>query len=606
MKDKEKKSDKRLFDRVLPYLKKNLKYILLGILVLIIVDAVQLLIPKVIQTAIDSLGVEGVTQKHLAGYMFLIFLMAGIIAIMRYFWRILIIGNSFDIERGLRQDLYEHLIRLSQNFLNRAKIGDLMAHSTNDMRAIRMLFGMGFVVAADIMIMTLATILFMGSINIRLTLYAIIPLPALSFAIIIFGRKIHRQFDRVQRTFSELSGMVQESISGIRVVKVFGQEKPELEKMNVFSSDYRENSIKMAKIQGFFQPFNAFIIGVSMIIVLVFGGRATISNEISIGEFVAFNAYLGMLIWPMIAIGWIVSLYQMGTASLKRVNRILDIEPEIVDDNANESIKELKGDIEVKNLTFRYLAAENENDELNPDHEKPADGELVFEDISFSLEAGKTLAIVGRTGCGKSTVVDLLTRFYNPPQNSIFIDGHELYTIPLKVLRESIVVVPQDIFLFSNTIANNIRFGKSDATLEEVEEAARIAQIHTEIAELDRGFDTIIGERGVTLSGGQKQRIAIARAILANPNILILDDSLSAVDTKTEKKLLHHMVEFRKERTTIIIAHRISSLQHSDKIIVLDDRTIIESGTHYELLKKKGLYWDLYQKQKIQERIEKR
>ena len=606
MKKIEKTRDKRLFDRVLPYLKRNLKYILLGILVLIIVDAVQLLIPKVIQTAIDSLGVEGVTQKHLAGYMFLIFLMAGIIAIMRYFWRILIIGNSFDIERGLRQDLYEHLIKLSQNFFNRARIGDLMAHSTNDMRAIRMLFGMGFVVAADIIIMTLATILFMGSINIRLTFYAIIPLPALSFAIFFFGKKLHRQFAKVQETFSDLSGMVQESISGIRVVKVFDQEKPELAKLNVFSGDYRDKSVKMAKIEGFFHPFNAFIIGLSMIIVLVFGGRATINNEISIGEFVAFNAYLGMLIWPMIAIGWIVSLYQRGTASLKRINRILDIQEEIVDVDTDETITELKGDIEVKNLTFRYLANEDKEQKLKPIQETQDDGELIFEDISFDLRAGNTLAIVGRTGCGKSTVIDLLTRFYNPPRNSIYIDGHELYSIPLKVLRESIVVVPQDIFLFSNTIANNIRFGKSDATMEEVEQAARMAQIYNEIAELDRGFDTIIGERGVTLSGGQKQRIAIARAILADPNILILDDSLSAVDTKTEKKLLDHMIELRKERTTIIIAHRISSLQHSDKIIVLDEGKIIESGSHYELLKKKGLYWDLYQKQKIQERIEKR
>jgi len=430
--------------------------------------------------------------------------------------------------------------------------------------------------------------------------------PALSFAIFFFGKKLHRQFAKVQETFSDLSGMVQESISGIRVVKVFDQEKPELEKLNVFSGDYRDKSVKMAKIEGFFHPFNAFIIGLSMIIVLVFGGRATINNEISIGEFVAFNAYLGMLIWPMIAIGWIVSLYQRGTASLKRINRILDIQEEIVDVDTDETITELKGDIEVKNLTFRYLANEDKKQKLKPIQETQDDGELIFEDISFDLKAGNTLAIVGRTGCGKSTVIDLLTRFYNPPRNSIYIDGHELYSIPLKVLRESIVVVPQDIFLFSNTIANNIRFGKSDATMEEVEQAARMAQIYNEIAELDRGFDTIIGERGVTLSGGQKQRIAIARAILADPNILILDDSLSAVDTKTEKKLLDHMIELRKERTTIIIAHRISSLQHSDKIIVLDEGKIIESGSHYELLKKKGLYWDLYQKQKIQERIEKR
>ncbi len=604
---------RRLFDRVLPYLKKHLKYLILGVIVLIIVDAVQLLIPKVMQSAIDNIGSEGFTQKHLAGYMLLIFLMSGIIAIMRYYWRILIIGTSWIIERGLRQNFYDHLIKLGQNFFNRARIGDLMAHSTNDMNAVRMLFGMGFVAAADIVIMTLASIIFMITINLRLTILAIIPLPILSFAIAYFGRKMHRQFARVQTSFSNLSGMVQESISGIRVVKVFGQEKPELQKMNDFSYVYQQNNVKMAKLTGLFHPFNGFIISISMIIVLVFGGRATIRNEISIGEFIAFHAYLGMLVWPMIAIGWIVELYQRGTASLKRINKILDTPSEIVDENVDESINTLKGNIEVKNLSFAY-SGEQRIEEPNqvtrqfsktniPEVTIP---ELVFDDISFSLKANQTLAIVGRTGCGKSTIVDLLTRIYNPPRNRIYIDGHEIYSIPLDVLRQSVIVVPQDIFLFSDSIANNIHFGMPDGTQEEVEKAARIAQIYDEIMEFEKGFETIIGERGVTLSGGQKQRIAIARAILANPNILILDDSLSAVDTKTEKNLLKRLIELRKERTTIIIAHRISSLRHADQIIVLDDKKIVESGSHYELLKKKGLYWDLYQKQKIKERIEER
>lgn len=593
-------SFKKLFARVLPYLKKNFKYLLIGVLVLVVVDAVQLLIPKVMQVAIDNLGVEGFTQRHLAFYMLLIFLMSGVIALMRYYWRVLIIGTSWLIERGMRQDLYEHLIKLAQNFFNKAKIGDLMAHSTNDMNAIRMLFGIGFVVAADIIIMTLATIVFMITINLRLTLYAIIPLPILSFAISYFGRKMHRQFAKVQASFSALSGMIQESISGIRVVKVFGQEKPELDKMNSFSHDYRENNVNMAKLQGLFHPFLGFVISISMIIVLVFGGRATIRNEISIGEFVAFHAYLGMLVWPMIAIGWIVGLYQMGTASLKRVNKLLDTEPEIIDGEVDKNIRALKGNIEVKNLTFSYSSNILDSKEGT---ENPT---LVFDNISFSIQQGQTLAIVGKTGCGKSTLIDLLTRMYNPPRDTVYIDDHELYTIPLQVLRSSLIVVPQDIFLFSDTIANNIRFSNPDASKEEVENAAKIAQIYDEIAEIEMGFDTIIGERGVTLSGGQKQRIAIARAILANPNILILDDSLSAVDTKTEKGLLDHLIELRRDRTTIVIAHRISSLQHANKIIVLDNHRIAETGTHYDLLKLKGLYWDLYQKQKIKERIEKR
>ncbi len=600
MVNKKKKNESRLFDRVLPYIKKNIKYLILGVLVLVIVDGVQLLIPRVIQIAIDNLGVESFTQRHLAGYMLLIFLMSGVIAIMRYFWRVLIIGTSWIIEKALRQDFYEHLIKLSQNFFNRAKIGDLMAHSTNDINAVRMLFGIGFVVAADIIIMTLATIVFMITINVRLTIYAIIPLPILSFAISYFGRKMHRRFTKVQSSFSALSGMVQESVSGIRVVKGFGQEKPERMKMNDYSYDYQENNVEMAKLTGLFHPFLAFIIGISMIIVLIFGGRETIMNEITIGEFVAFHAYLSMLVWPMIAIGWIVQLYQSGTASLKRLNKILDTEPEIVDDETvDNSITVLKGDIEVKELTFRYPSSDKESGSHD-------ESELIFDNISFSLKRYHTLAIVGRTGCGKSTIVDLMTRIYNPPRNTIFIDNYEIYRIPLQVLRDNLVVVPQEIFLFSDTIANNIRFTNSQVTREEVEGAARTAQIDKEIAEFDYGYDTIIGERGVTLSGGQKQRLAIARAIIANPNILILDDSLSAVDTKTEKNLLDHLIELRKQRTTIIIAHRISSLQHANKIIVIDNMKIAESGSHYELLKKRNIYWDLYQKQKIKERIEKR
>lgn len=580
----------KLFERITPYLKQNIKSIIFGILVLLVVDAIQMAIPMVMRTAIDRIGTPGFTQSKLAMYSVAILIMSGFIALMRYFWRILIIGTSWKIERGLRQDFYQHLIKLSQNFFNKSKIGDLMAHSTNDMNAIRMLFGIGLVAAADIIIMMLATIAFMLTINVRLTLYAVIPMPILSLAISYFGRRIHKQFTRVQRKFSELSGMVQESLSGIRVVKAFNQEEPELDKMNKFSEEYLVDNVKMAKLSGLFRPFLAFIVGVSMVIVLVFGGIATINKEITIGEFVAFNAYLGMLVWPMIAIGWIVELYQRGTASLKRINNIFAIEPEIVDDANTEDIDDLKGSIEVRNLSFRYSS----------------DDELIFDKISFKLEESHTLAIVGRTGCGKSTLIDLLTRVYNPPRDTIFIDGHEIYKIPLQTLRKSLIAVPQDIFLFSDTIANNIKFGASDATREDVYRVAKLAQIYDELIGLEKGFDTIIGERGVTLSGGQKQRIAIARAILTDPAILIMDDSLSAVDTKTEKSILSHLIEQRKNKTTIIIAHRISSLQHAEEIIVLDKGKIAERGTHIELLKQRGIYYDLFQKQKLKERIEGR
>jgi len=419
-------------------------------------------------------------------------------------------------------------------------------------------------------------------------MFAIIPLPILSLAISYFGKKMHKTFAKVQGSFAAMSGAVQESISGIRVVKAFGQEEPEIKKVDDFSLDYVKQNISMAKLSGFFQPLMGYVISFSMIIAMVLGGRAAINEEITIGGFIAFFSYLGMLVWPMIAIGWIVDMYQRGTASLKRLNEIFELNPEINDDKADFSITEIKGKMELKNLTFRY------REEL-PD---------IFTDVSTSVPEGNTLAIVGPTGCGKTTFIDLLSRVYNPLENTIFIDGHDIYAIPLKVLRRDMVMVPQDIFLFSDTITNNIRLGNPNATLDEVYDAAKAAQIFDEIKDFEKGFDTIIGERGITLSGGQKQRVAIARALLTQPNILILDDALSAVDTKTESYLLERLIELRKGLTTIIIAHRISSLQHADRIIVLADGRIIESGTHEQLIALNGLYNDLVEKQKIRARLE--
>lgn len=578
----------KTFSRVIPYLKKSYKKIIWGIVMLILVDVVQLAIPKIMQYAIDHIQNRTIDSTGLFYIGLILFGMALCIMALRYFWRVLIIGNSFTIERSLRQDFYDHLLLQSPNFFNKAKTGDLMAYATNDLNAVRMLFGMGFIAASDIILMTIASFSFMASINFRLTIYAIIPLPILSFTISFFGRKMHKMFARVQGAFAAMSGAVQESISGIRVVKAFGQEEAEIRKVDVFSLDYVKQNISMAKLAGVFHPFMGYVISFSMILTLVLGGRAAINEEITIGGFIAFFSYLGMLVWPMIAIGWIVDMYQRGTASLKRLNEIFVLNPEINDDKADDSITEIKGKIEIRNLTFRY------REEL-PD---------IFTDVSTSVPQGNTLAIVGPTGCGKTTFIDLLSRVYNPPENTIFIDDNEIYKIPLKVLRRDMVMVPQDIFLFSDTIANNIRLGNPNATMEDVYEAARAAQIYDEIKDFDKGFETIIGERGITLSGGQKQRVAIARALLTNPNILILDDALSAVDTKTESFLLERLIELRKGLTTIIIAHRISSLHHADNIIVLADGKIIESGTHRQLVALDGLYNDLVEKQKIRARLE--
>jgi len=578
----------RTFDAILPYIRKSYKQIIGGIIMLILVDVVQLAMPKVLQYAIDHLQARTIDQHGLVWVGLIIFGLAIAVMVLRYFWRILIIGNSHRIDRYLRQDYYDHLLTLSQNFFNRSKTGDLMAYATNDLNAVRMLFGMGLIAAMDIVLMTVASFSFMVSINWRLTLLAIIPMPFLTLTIRHFGKKMHKRFGAVQESFATLSGRVQESISGIRIVKAFSQEKTELNKMDEVSHDFVRQNIALAKIAGVFHPFMGFVISISMIITLYFGGRSAIRGEISIGGFIAFFQYLGMLVWPMIAIGWIVDMYQRGTASLKRLNTIFEQQPEIDDRQADNTIKAIKGAITIKDLTFSYGES------------LPA----IFKGISASIDAGKTLAIVGPTGCGKTSLIELLVRIYNPPQDSIFIDGLEVHSIPLQVLRRDMVLVPQDIFLFSDSIANNIRLGNPETSIEAVFEAAKVAQVYDEIMDFDNKFDTLVGERGITLSGGQKQRVAIARALLTNPQILILDDALSAVDTKTERHILERLIDLRKGKTTLIIAHRISSIQHADKIIVLGDGIIAERGNHAALLVMGGLYRDLYEKQRIRARLE--
>lgn len=578
----------RTFDSILPYLRKSYGRIIGGIIMLILVDLIQLIMPKVMQYAIDSLQMRTIDQKGL--FWIALLIVAGALAIMalRYFWRILIIGNSFRIERQLRQDFYDHLMGLSQNFFNKSQTGNLMAYATNDLNAVRMLFGMGLIAAMDIVLMTAASFSFMGTINWKLTALAVIPMPLLPLAMGTFGKKMHTTFRKVQASFASMSGSIQESVSGIRVVKAFAQEESELAKIDDVSLNFVKQNISLAKIAGIFHPFMNFVISISVIATLYFGGRAAIRGEITIGEFIAFFQYLNMLVWPMIAIGWIVDMYQRGTASLQRLNEIFVLKPEITDADADFSITELQGSIEFRNLSFRY------------------GGKLpwVLKDISAGVDCGETLAIVGPTGCGKTTLIELISRIYEPPEGSILIDGIPVHKIPLKTLRQDIVLVPQDIFLFSESLADNIRLADANAPMEKVYEAARIAQVYDEIMDFEHKFDTVVGERGITLSGGQKQRVAIARALLTDPKVLILDDALSAVDTKTERFILESLIEARRGKTTIIIAHRISSIQHADKIIVLGQGDLLEKGNHASLMAQKGLYYDLYEKQRIRARLE--
>ncbi|RLC52684.1 MAG: ABC transporter ATP-binding protein [Candidatus Cloacimonadota bacterium] len=577
----------KTFEKVIPFIKKNLYKLIIGVILIMVIDAGQLYTIKIMQKAIDNLNQTGFTHQMLLNAALLIIGITIFITILRYFWRLAFVGTAWSMDRDLRQMYYNHLMKLSANFYNKAKTGDLMAYATNDMNAVRMLLAFGFVIGADIIVIAIASLFFMVDISLKLTLLAILPMPFLSFIIMYFGKKIHTRFRQVQKTFATMSGIVQESISGIRVVKAFVQEEAELEKMSKSAKDYVDENIGLVKIFALFHPAMFLLINICMGIVLIFGGQSAILHDITMGEFVAFFQYLGMLVWPMIAIGWIVNMFQRGTASLKRLNSIFGVEPEIVDNNIDPDITELAGKISFKNLKFKY-------NEESPD---------IFKDISFEIDAGKTLAIVGRTGCGKTTVIDLLSRVYNPPPNSIYLDEHEIYKVPLNTLRSNMVMVPQEIFLFSDTVANNISLGKNEATREDIEEVTKKAQVYDSIVEFENGFDTVIGERGVTLSGGQKQRLAIARALLTDPKILILDDALSAVDTKTEKSILDDLIKMRKNKTTIIISHRISSIQHADKIIVLNDGKIEEEGNHKQLLMNNGIYADIFEKQQIEEKL---
>lgn len=462
-----------------------------------------------------------------------------------------------------------------------------MAHATNDINAVRMALGPGIIMSVDASFLAISIILIMiFTIDPKLTILALLPLPVIALIVTRFGKVIHSRFLKVQEAFSSLTDKVQESISGIRVIKAFVQEKEEIENFRKENLKNFKANMDMIKIWGLFDPTVQFLAALSFTIALLHGGIQVIKGIITLGDFVAFTSYLGMLIWPMMAFGWVINIFQRGSASMERLNIIFSEVPEITDNYADPNITTIEGNIEIRNLTFSYKKG------LPP----------VLKNINISLPKGKTLAIIGKTGSGKSTLVNLLARLYKVPQDTIFIDGHDINEIPLKVLRQSIGFVPQDNFIFSDTIANNIAFVKEES-LEKIQEFATMADVHKDIMDFPQQYQTIVGERGVTLSGGQKQRIAIARALIKEPKILILDDSLSAVDTNTEETILNNLREYMKNRTTIIVSHRISTIKNADEIIVLDNGEIVERGTHEELIKLKGLYNSIYEKQQMENAI---
>lgn len=579
----EKTEGLKAFRTLIPYIKRYKGRLMLGLLALLVVDLAQLIIPQLIRRAINGMAQRGFVISYLLKFGILIVLIAIGIAIFRYFWRRHIGGTAMKIEELLRNRFLSHLQTLSFNFFNRHRVGDLMAHATNDMLAVRRAMLPGIVILTDIFILGIFALAFMIGISPYLTLLAIAPLPVLAVIVARFSSLIHNRFERVQAAFSDLTAKVSESLSGIRVIKAYTQEKGEMEHFERVSDDYVRKNISLIKIWGFFGPFIMLFSNFSMFIVLLLGGYRVILAQLTIGDFVAFQAYLWILIWPMIAIGWVINLLQRGAASMGRINRLLEERPEIETSASAVEIKEIRGDISFKNLSFSY------------NHKR------VLKDISFEVHRGKVLGIIGPVGCGKSTLVSLIPRLYNPPEGTLFLDRRDIRDIPLDRLRRAIGFVPQDTFLFSTSIRENISFGREEIPLSEIEEAARIAGIYKEIEEFPQGFDTVIGEKGITLSGGQKQRIAIARAILIDPKILILDDALSSVDVDTELEILRNLRDFMRDRSVIIISQRPKSISFADEILVMEDGKIRERGEHKELLKKEGIYTYLWKLQGLEE-----
>ncbi len=564
---------------------------LLGILALYLVDQVNVYIPEFTGNIIDGLKDGSLNMQGAMKIVFTIALMGLGIAVGRFGWRFFIFGAARSIEREMRGDMYGHLSTLSMRYFNQHKTGDLMAHFTNDLMSVRMLLGMTVITAFDATVMLVLVLWSMVRyVSPKLTVVAVIPLLVITVGDFFYGKMMHKRFRQKQEAFSHLTDQVQETISGIRVIKAFVQERKELYAFAKTTEFTKGKNLNVVRLQALMMPVMDLIIGTSTLLTLLYGGYLAIQGEITVGQFVAFNSYVSMLVWPMMAVGECITSISQGLASLGRIIGIFDEEPEIVDGpRTNHAVTALKGEIRLNKLTFAY-----------PDMPQVK----VLQDVSVTVKPGQTLAILGRTGSGKSTIPSLLVRLYDVEDGMISIDGCDLKTIPLGVLRESIACVPQDNFLFSDTLQSNIAFGSADKTLASVEHAAKLACIHDNIALFPEQYQTVVGERGVTLSGGQKQRSSIARALMKDAPILILDDALSAVDTDTERKILDNLRTLRGgDRTTIIVAHRISTIQDADHILVLDDGAVAEYGTHEELLQNGGLYKSLFDKQQLEKQL---
>ncbi len=567
-----------------PYLKKYRSAYIWGGLCVLLMNGTWVLFPLVIRHAINDLW-QGVTLHKLWTVSLLLLLVAVVKGIFQFLTRWIVIGASREIEFDLRNDLFKHLEGLSYSFYQRTRTGDIMARATNDLNAVRMLLGPAIMYSANTIVFTAGALIFMFSISPRLTLYAFLPLPVVSIVIQYFGRRIHERFERIQAMFSDISARAQENFSGVRVIRAYGQEKAEIAGFETSNREYIARSLKLVRLMGMLWPTLETMLGLAIVLVLWLGGREVLQHRINVGDFVAFNTYMVQLTWPVIALGWVINIFQRGTASLERIYQLMTEKAEIVDAPGVSAKAEPQGELEFRNLSFSY------------------NGTSVLHDINLRIPAGSSLAIVGPTGSGKTTLVSLIPRIYDAEPGTVLIDGRPIREYPLATLRHNIGFVPQETFLFSETIRENIAFGVQKASDEKVQWAAEAANIASEIKSFPEQYKTLVGERGITLSGGQKQRTAIARALIRNPRILILDDALSSVDTQTEDKILNHLREVMQGRTTIFISHRVSTVRNADRIAVLHGGRIVELGTHEELIALNGYYTDLYNKQLLEEEL---
>ncbi|MGI6668076.1 MAG: ABC transporter ATP-binding protein [Acetivibrionales bacterium] len=608
-----------MFLSILRYIKdllrKHIHRYILGVFFLLCVDALQLVMPKVLEAATDALESGTLARPMLAEYAGIIALMAVGIAVFRFLFRYTLYGVSRTIELSFRNRFYRHLQKLSANYFNTHKTGDLMAHATNDMNNVTMATGQGVIFAIDSFTIPVVSLVMMWkTAGFRLTAASFAPLLFLLVVVLYFMKIMQSAVQKQQEAFSDLTESARENFSGIRVIKSFAQEQKEIERFERVNKTNMQANLRFIRLMSMMFPSVMLVSSLSLVVAIWYGGILVIEGSLTLGGFVAFNSYLGMLIWPIAGLGWVVNIFQRGSVSLRRINAIMDEKPEIADRHATgeqtgnpraESSgntmtqggspasavpwsKRLRGDtIEFRNLTFAY----------------PGTTHPVLKDISVTVEKGKTLAIIGRAGSGKTTLISLIPRLFQVPDGTLFIDGTDINDIPLSVLRSNIACVPQDVFLFSDTIKNNIDFYRG-FSMDEIESAAKIARIHDDIMEFPNKYETVAGERGVTLSGGQKQRVAIARALLGAPSILILDDCLSAVDAKTEENILNDLKKLMKQHAGIIVSHRISAVKDADEIIVIDEGSIVERGTHSSLLELNGHYRSLYARQMLVAEIE--